>query len=193
MPDDKRPTTPRRKQAMTCRKAATNRAGARWSAGVTAHSNALDLDTGVFNLRGAKSIARSSNAPPNAANDAIRARIARRFRCWYFISIARAGISPRAAKDPRAGQGRTAEPLRQRRSSRPRRKIKIVPGASRALYVRDRPHPRPDSRTLTASDRMNVMGLIRSAAGMSRDASKREPTGHGPWRLPSAGSSSLLD
>jgi hypothetical protein len=51
--------TPRRKPATTRRKAAMKRAGARWSAGVTAHSNALDLDTGVFNLRGAKSIARS--------------------------------------------------------------------------------------------------------------------------------------
>jgi Protein of unknown function (DUF3175) len=59
MPDDKRRTTPRRKPATTRRKAATKRAGARWSAGVTGHSNALDLDTGVFKLRGAKSIARS--------------------------------------------------------------------------------------------------------------------------------------
>jgi hypothetical protein len=55
MPNDKRGTTPRRKPATTRQKVATKR----WSAGVTAHSNALDLDTGVFKLSGAKSIARS--------------------------------------------------------------------------------------------------------------------------------------
>ena len=33
--------------------------GARWSAGVTAHSDALDLEPGVFTLRSAKSIAAS--------------------------------------------------------------------------------------------------------------------------------------
>jgi hypothetical protein len=59
MSDVKRRTTPRRKHATTRRKVATKGADARWSAGVTANSNALDLDTGVFKLRGAKSIARS--------------------------------------------------------------------------------------------------------------------------------------
>jgi hypothetical protein len=39
--------------------ASTNSAGTRWSARVTAHSNALDLESGVFNFKGAKSIAAS--------------------------------------------------------------------------------------------------------------------------------------
>jgi hypothetical protein len=41
------------------RKVSTKSAGARWSAGVTRHSDALDLDPGVFKFRGAKSIAAS--------------------------------------------------------------------------------------------------------------------------------------
>ena len=58
-PDYQRRSAPRRKPATSRRKPATKSAGARWSAGVTRHSNALDLDPGVFKLRGAKSIARS--------------------------------------------------------------------------------------------------------------------------------------
>jgi hypothetical protein len=41
------------------RRASTKSAGTRWSAGVTAHSDALDLESGVFKFRGAKLIAAS--------------------------------------------------------------------------------------------------------------------------------------
>jgi Protein of unknown function (DUF3175) len=57
--DYKRRSAPRRKPSTTRRKASTNSAGARWSAGVTRDSDALDLDPSVFKLRAAKSIARS--------------------------------------------------------------------------------------------------------------------------------------
>jgi hypothetical protein len=57
--DYKRRSAPRRKPSTTRRKVLTRSAGARWSAGVSRDSNALDLDPGVFKLRGAKSIAKS--------------------------------------------------------------------------------------------------------------------------------------
>jgi hypothetical protein len=41
------------------RKTAAKTAGTRWSARVTAHSNALDLESGVFTQKSAKSIAES--------------------------------------------------------------------------------------------------------------------------------------
>jgi hypothetical protein len=57
--DNKRQSAPRRKASTTRRKVSTKSGGARWSARVTKHSDALDLDPGVFKLRGAKSIATS--------------------------------------------------------------------------------------------------------------------------------------
>ncbi len=51
-------TKPNRRPAAR-RKAAAKTAGSRWSARVTAHSDALDLEPGVFTQRSAKSIAES--------------------------------------------------------------------------------------------------------------------------------------
>jgi Protein of unknown function (DUF3175) len=66
--DYKRRSATRRKPSTTRRKAPTKSAGARWSGEVTRNSNALDLDPGVFKLRGAKSIAQSLKRSAERSN-----------------------------------------------------------------------------------------------------------------------------
>jgi hypothetical protein len=51
--------TPKPHRPLKRNKAARTEASGRWSAQVTKHSNALDLQAGVFNLKDAKSVARS--------------------------------------------------------------------------------------------------------------------------------------
>jgi hypothetical protein len=59
----------------------TARTGRRWSASVTAHSNALDLDRGVFTWKDPHRIAHHSSDPPSEVIAARAHLTARRCRC----------------------------------------------------------------------------------------------------------------
>jgi hypothetical protein len=81
-------------------------AGSRWSAGVTAHSDALDLEPGVFTQRSAKSIAESLKRPAEHSTPEGRRLPIGAVDAGVLHQPRRQKTAGGAAQDPRARQGR---------------------------------------------------------------------------------------